>query len=135
MRSRLVQVLTLYWQPLDGSMPEVAVMRPHGRNLDTDAQPYQRLIAVGPEWQDLSFGWVERASLVDVEHVEPKHQGQPSESERKARAAVRVEVGVGVCAFASLAPGQGATFPAAPNAAYRIRSTVAARVKVTVFPG
>lgn len=139
-QARLGIVEQIYCYP-PGAAPTLIDLR-EGLWLETDEQPYQRKLKVGPEWQHLDCGWLEGngTSLLVLVNEEGKHLTVvPSEQQKTALALRVVDVGVfsqGLLAtVAVLRPGLSLRFEPADAKALRLRSRSGeARVTLTLFP-
>jgi len=109
LKARLVVVETVYCQS-PGEQP-VAVESRFGRALNSQEQPYRRVIKVGESWQPLDHGWVEEASMLVISNEEGKYlQVVPTEEQRK-----ELETKVVELAF----PGQSGCWLIPPGDSFR----------------
>lgn len=145
-QARLGIVEQIYCYP-PGAAPTLIDIR-EGLWLETDEQPYQRKLKVGPEWQPLDCGWLDGkgVSLLVLVNEEGKHLTViPSEQQKAALALRVVEVGAqtlygmgdapGVVLLALLHPGLSLRFWPADAKSLRLRSRAGeARVTMTLFP-
>lgn len=110
-----------------------------GRFVESDEQPWVRQLTVGPEWQALDCGWVERAGLMVLQNTEGKFpQVIPTEEERAAVAARVVELAYKPCpAFATWVVRPGAAHVGEPGDVKLLRvrcRSGTARCTLYLFP-
>ena len=96
-RPRVTVVEQAYYQSPD-DQPRCVETR-YSQDLETDEQPYLRLMKVPGEWTKLDCGWIEEASLLILTNEEGRIGTViPSREEREASALRVVEVGWEVAA-------------------------------------
>lgn len=126
-RSRIVVVETLYHQPMDGSSP-TSVDNRYGRMLETDEQPYTRLMKIDGIWRELDPGWLKA-------QVETGAVGMLllRNEEKDKDAIVEVAFGTPPVVFSSLPPGESLRLPCVQNLdKFRVRTRASRPLKVTL---
>jgi hypothetical protein len=68
-RGRITVVESIYHH--FGTNPSTTIDSRFNRKVESDEQPYQRIMKIGGEWTDLDCGWLESAS-----HVTLSNQGE-----------------------------------------------------------
>lgn len=105
-RPRMVVIEELVHQG-GGHQPK-SVPHSFGRFCESDEQPYQRIVTIGEQWQEVDFGWVESCGMLSIVNITPQSSVVLSPEERTERDSKMVEVSVetGVPAFARIRVGE-----------------------------
>jgi hypothetical protein len=134
----VVTIETVYHQ-IAGEQPMSVEVRSR-RTLNTDEQPYQRKLTVGPEWQKLDTGWIVNPSVLVVSNEEgTRIFTNPTEDQRTELAAKEVRVGIkmggSVVAISRIPPGESVrNIPVEAGNLWIRCCHGSARVIVTAFP-
>lgn len=138
--NRVLTIEQVYLQGAD-SEPVLFELR-ESTSLQSDEQPFDRVLTVGEEWQPLAKGtWIPEPGLILVTNTTYKkaRQTNPTEEERKALAGAVIEIrmsGQDSVPFAAIPPGKGVRIlPAATVDQYVVRCKVgSARYRVVLLP-
>lgn len=85
---------------------------PHGFDIETDEQPYERWQPVTEEWVKLNLAWIERPSVVYLHNPTPLFPVQPTDAQRQEAEGRIVEVAqsAGLNPFGLVRPGRDGHF-------------------------
>lgn len=125
MKGRIVVVETVFHQPPDAG-PSSTLSR-FSRWLESDERPYVRGLRLGPAWQPVEQGWLDRGGSMLVVANDETEAGRVIE--------VGLWTGTEALPFARLPPGEAVRLPVVDVGLLRLRASGAAvRCTQTLFP-
>lgn len=132
MRPRVIVVEQVTYQ---GGEPTLGFSQPpYSRDVQSDEQPYQRVMTIGEEWQLLDFGWIkDNCGMLLVANKRPQRSTYPTPDEARAVEDAVIEFTVGGLVFGYVPVGEDCRI--CPVGQWQVRCRKGkAQIVVTAIP-